>query len=184
MSNIEESATIVVDGVSYTGKSVREARNLARRASAKERKLREAASGAYSRATERAQSQGYNILSRVFNRDVPPGWSVSLTGTAYGPKERVESGESGKISIFDTEAGRGEWGWPSTTIEVLGVLRNGAGYDIAVFVSSTDGVEAFSIGVARYGQDDLSVARLASLPGVTLEYFRTRGSLKCFPIDS
>lgn len=151
----------------FEAETEKEALALARKAKRAAEAKAKIDSANYELASLRAQANGYRIMERFATGPCPNGWRIKSPESSYVKLDRRVNlaGECYHISTYDGEHGRAigdHYGY-----RVEGIVWNGSGFDIAVFLRSisTGQLEAYAIGIQ--GE---SLA-LVGLPNITPEMF-------------
>ena len=152
----------------FEGETEREALRLARKARRESAKREHLAAIARKRAYDRARCEGFNILARKLSgQGFPRGWRFIPAGDPHCPTiER--RGESLRRIVIETEDGRGELEFYK--IEILGIVENGAGWAMGVFVVNDGKTELWSVGA------DGSATAIAHCPGILPSEFNIGGA--------
>ena len=125
----------------------------------------------------RAAATGYGILYHVaeLNGDQSRrGWRVYRPGDKWFPHSKVE--DSYETYRIETEHGyahikffRSFYGRCSTDHHIIGMLMNGCGYHIAIWVQSGDDLICYSVGACE------DQYHMAELPRVNTSMFQGGG---------
>ena len=160
---------IEVEHGTYEGETLKEAQKLVTlgaKAFERKRKIDDANRKI---AYLKAYANGYHALWRLAEKEpkFPNGWRVKLPASKYNSiRTTVDSfGRPWDTAVYEGEDGKAEAEHYRHRID--GIVWNGAGFDIIVFVHDTDTHEAKALAIGIH----VDQIAFADIPGLLLEHF-------------